>query len=83
MLWLFLEVFSSVSLKDFQNVLRLQRVTTLGLSIGFQCNLEHEQTTLSPTSCSQNIYDLFLSFLHNYGFSKKWHFVDYTTSIGL
>ena len=26
---------------------------------------------MSPTSCSQKIYDLFLLFLHNFGFSKK------------
>ena len=31
-------------------------------SIGFQCNLIHEQTILSPTSCLKK-YDLFLSFL--------------------
>ena len=29
---------------------------------------------LSPTSCSQEIYDLFLLFLHNFGFSKKMAF---------
>ena len=80
---LFLELFSSVSVKDFQNVLKLQQVMTLRHSIGFQCNLVHEQSTLSPTSCSKKIYDLFFSFLHNFGFSKKWHFADYTTSIGL
>ena len=56
----FLEHFSSVSVKDFQNILRLQRVITLRHSIGSQCNLVYEQTTLSPTSCSQKIYDLFL-----------------------
>ena len=67
----FLEFFSSVSVKDFQNVLRLQRVITLRHTIGFQCNLVHEQTTLSPTSCSQNLYDLFLSFLHNFAFLKN------------
>ena len=67
---------------DFQSVLKLQRVITLMHSMGFQCNLAHEQTTVSPTSCSQKIYDLFLSFLHNFGFSKKWHFADYTTSTG-
>ena len=37
----------------------------------FQCDSVHEQTTLSPTSCSQKIYDLFFSFLHNFVFSKK------------
>ena len=79
---LFLEYFSSVSVKDFENVLRLQRVITLRHSIGFQCNLVHEQTTLSSTSCSQKIYDWFLSFLHNFGYSKNWHFANYTTSIG-
>ena len=51
--------FSFVSVKDFQNVLRLQRVITLRHSIGFQCNLVQKQTTLSPTSCSQKIYDEF------------------------
>ena len=56
---------------------------TLRHSIGLQCNLVHEQTTVFPISCSQKIYDLFLSFLHNFGFSKIWHFADYTTSIGL
>ena len=60
--------------KDFQAVLRLQRVITPRHSIGFQCNLIHEQTTLSATSCSQEIYDLFLSFLHNFGFYKKMVF---------
>ena len=59
---LFLELFSSVSVEDFQNVVRLQRVITLRHSVGFQCNLVHEQTTLSPASCSQKIYDLFLRF---------------------
>ena len=76
-------MFSSVSVKDFQNVLRLQRVITLRHSIGFQCNLVHKQTTLPPICCSQSIYDLFLSFFHNFGFSIKWHFADYTTSIGM
>ena len=47
---------------------------TLRHSIGFQCNLVRKQTTLSPTSCSQKIYDLFLSFLHNFAFSKKMSF---------
>ena len=75
--------FSSVSFIDFENVFKLQRVTTLRHSIGFQCNLVHEQITLSPTSCSQKVYDLFFSFLHNVDFPKKWHFTDYTTSIGL
>ena len=70
----FLEFSSSVSVTDFQSVLRLQRVITLRHSIAFQCNLVNEQTTLSPTSCSQRIYDLFLSFLHNFGFSKKMAF---------
>ena len=69
---LFLEVVSSVSVTDFHNVLRLQQVIALGHSIAFQCNLVHEQTTLSPTSCFQKIYDLFLPFLHNFGFSKKY-----------
>ena len=32
----------SESVKDFQNVLRLQRLITLGHSIGFQCNLVHD-----------------------------------------
>ena len=79
----FLEFFPSVSVKAFQNVIILQRVVTLRHFIGFQCNLVDEQTTLFPTNCSQKIYELFLSFLHNFGFSKKWHFADYTTSIGL
>ena len=47
---------------------------SLSHSIAFQCNFVHEQTTLSPTSCSQKVYDLFLSFLHNFGFSKKMAF---------
>ena len=68
---LFLEVFSSVSVTDFRNVVRIQQVIALRHSITIQCNLVHEQTTLSPTSCSKKIYDLFLSFLHNFGFSKK------------
>ena len=80
---LFLEFSSSFSVTNFQNVLGLQRVITLRHSIFFQCNWVHEQTTLSPTICSQKIYDLFLSFLHNFGFFKRRHFADYTTSIGL
>ena len=83
MLRLFLEVFSSVSVKDFENDLRLQQVIALRHSIAFQCNLVQEQTTLSPTSCCQKVYDLFISVLHSFGFSKKWHFTDNTTSIGL
>ena len=75
------QLFSSVSITDFQNVLRLQRVITLRHSIGFRRNLVHKHTTLSPTSCSQKINDLFLLFLHSFGFSKKWHFADYATSI--
>ena len=71
MLRLFLEVFSSVSVTDFHSVLRLQQVIAFRHPIAFQCNLVHEQTTLSPTSCSQKIYDLLLSFLHNFGFSKN------------
>ena len=51
--WLFLEFFSSVSVEDLQNVLRLQRVITLRHAIGFKCNLLHEYATLSPISCSQ------------------------------
>ena len=81
--WLFLEYLSSASVKDFQNVLRLQRVITLRHSVGSLCNLVHKQTTLSPTSCFKKIYDLFLLVLHNYGFPKKWHFANYTMSIGL
>ena len=72
-----------MSVTDFHNVIRLQQVIDLRHSIAFQCNLVHEQTTLSPTSCSEKIYDFFLSVLHNFGFSKKWHFADYMTSIGL
>ena len=68
---LFLEVFPSVSVTDFHNVLRLQQVIASRHSIVFQCNLVHKQTTLSPTSCSQKIYDLFLSFPPNFGFTKK------------
>ena len=59
----FFEFFPSVSVEDFQILLRLQRVITLRPSIRFQCNLVHEQTTLSTTSCSKK-YDLFLSVLH-------------------
>ena len=44
---------------------------TLRHSIGFQCNLVQEEATLSPTSCSKKIYDLFLSFLHNFGLPKN------------
>ena len=33
----FLISFPSVSVRDFQNILRLQRVVTLRHSIGFQC----------------------------------------------
>ena len=60
-----------MSVTDFHNVLRLQQVIALRHSIAFQCNLVHEQTPLSPTSCSKKIYDLFLSFLHNFGFSNN------------
>ena len=63
-----------MSVRDFQNVLRLQRVVTLRQSIGFQSNLVHKQPTLSPTSCSQKIHDFFLSLLHIYGFSKTWQY---------
>ena len=80
---LFLEYFSAVSVKDFRNILRLGGVITLRHSIDFQCNLVHEQTTFSRTICSKKIYDLLVSFLHNYGFSKNWHFANYMTSIGL
>ena len=65
--------FFPVSVTDFHNALRLQQVIALRHSMAFPCNLVHEQTTSSPTSCSQIIYDLFLSFLHSFGFSKKWH----------
>ena len=37
----------------------------------FQCDLVQEQTAVSHTGCSQKVYDLFLSFLHNAGFSKN------------
>ena len=47
-----------MSVTDFQNVLRLQRVITLRHSTGFQCILVHKQTTLPSTSCSQKRYDL-------------------------
>ena len=76
----FFLIFFSLSVKDFQNVLRLQQVITLGHSIAFQCNLVNEHITLSLTSCSQKIYDSFFSFLHSFGFSEKWNFADYKTS---
>ena len=38
----FLKFFSSVSVTDFHNVLRLQQVTALRHFIAFQCNLVHE-----------------------------------------
>ena len=60
-----------MSVKGFQNVLTLQQVITPRHSKGFQCNFVHEQTSLFPTNCSQKIYDLFLSFLYSFGFSKK------------
>ena len=63
--------FFPVSVTDLHNVVRLQQVIALRHSIALQCNLVHEQTTLSPTCCSKKIYDLFLSFLHNFDFSKK------------
>ena len=63
-------IFSSVSVKDFENVLRLQRVITLRHSIGFQYNLVHKKITLFATSCSQKIDDSFRSFLHNFGLSR-------------
>ena len=63
--------------------LRLQRVITLRHSIAFQCNLVHEQITLSSISCFQKIHDLFLSFLHKFGFSKKCHIADYMKSVNL
>ena len=72
-----------MSVKDFQNVLRHQRVIALKHSIGFRCNLVHEQTALSPTNCSKKMSNSFLSFLHNFGFSRKWHFADDMMSIGL
>ena len=79
----FLKFFSqSVSVTDFNNVPNLQQVLAFRHSLAFQCNLVHEQTTLSPT-VTLKIYDLFLSFLHNFGFSKKWHFADHMTSIEL
>ena len=62
--------FFPVSVTDFQNVLRPQWVTTLRHSIGFQCNLVHEQTTFFPISCSLKIYDLFLSFCTILAFLK-------------
>ena len=78
----FLNIFPLCQyVEDFENVLRLHRVITSRHSMGFQCNLVHEQATLCSTNCLQKIYDLFLSLLHNYGFSKKWHFANYTTSI--
>ena len=63
--------FFPVSAKNFQNVLILQQVIIPRHSIGFQCNLVHEQTTLSSTSCSQQICNLFHSFLHKSGLSKN------------
>ena len=44
---------------------------TLRHSIYLQCNLAHEQTTLSPTTCSQKISDLFLYFLRSFVLSKN------------
>ena len=64
---LFLDFFPSVSV---QNVLRLQWVITLRYSIGSLCNLVREQTTLSPASCSQKIYDSFLWFCKILTFPK-------------
>ena len=40
-----------MSVRDFRNVLRRQRLITQRHSICFQCNLVREQTTLSPSSC--------------------------------
>ena len=75
--------FFCKSMRDKRkSAFRLQQVIALRHSIALQCNLVHEQTILSPTSCSKKLYDLILSFLHNFGFSKKWHFADYTTNIG-
>ena len=53
---------------------------TLRHSVDFQCNLVHEQTMTTLTIFPHKMYDLFLLFLHNFGFSKKWHFANYTTS---
>ena len=47
-------MYSSL-LKDFRNVLRFLRMITLRYSIGFQCNLLHEETTLSPTCFSKKM----------------------------
>ena len=79
----FFLIFPSVPVKDFQNVLRFQRVITLRHSVGFQCHLVHGQTTLSPTSCSQIYMTRSFSFCTILVFLKKWHFADYTMSIGL
>ena len=62
--------FSSVSVKDSQNVLRLQRVITPRHSIGFQCNLVYEQTicvlvvALKNLTCSFRFCTI-LAFLKN------------------
>ena len=64
--------FSSVSVTDFHNVLRLQQVIALRHSVAFQCNLVHEQTTLlSPTTCFKKYttcsfrFCIILAFLKN------------------
>ena len=50
---LFLEAFSSVSVIDSHNVLRLQQVIALRHSMTFQRNLVHKQTILSPSTVPQ------------------------------
>ena len=61
---------------------RNRRDLYTGYSTGFQCDLVHDQTTLSPNKRSERIYDLFLSLLHNFAISKNWHFENYTSNDG-
>ena len=76
----FSRFFPLCQLKIFK---MFQRVITLRHSIGFECNLVHEQTTLSPISCSKKNVTRSSRFCTILAFLKNWHFVDYTTSIGL
>ena len=69
-----LNISSLCRLKIFKMFSDFSEVITLRHSTAFQCNLVHEQTTLSPTNCSKKMLYLFLSFLHNYDFSKKMAF---------
>ena len=78
----FLIFFPLCQFKIFKMFPTSASVNSKAFHIGFRCDLVHEQTMLSPTSCSQKVFDLF-RFLHNFGFSKKWHFANYMTSAGL